>query len=94
MVDGEYGEAQRNLQSPFIKLKKAKVTRGELRVYVRMSGVAEKHDRVVENTMENIGKIWRTALLCAVDITEEFKVEMGLHQGAALSPFWFTILTG
>lgn len=82
------------MQSPFIKLKKAEVTRGELRVYVRMSGVAEKHDRVVENMVENICKIWKTALMCAVDITEEFKVEMGLHQGAALSLFWFTILTG
>lgn len=94
MVDEEYREVQRNLQSPFIKLKKAEVTRGELWVYVRMSGVAEKHDRVVENMVENICKIWSTALMRAVDITEEFKVEMGLHQGAALSLFWLTILTG
>ena len=29
---------------------------------------------------------------CAVDMTEEFKVGAGLHQGSALSPFLFAMV--
>ncbi|KAK3542816.1 hypothetical protein QTP70_004327 [Hemibagrus guttatus] len=34
----------------------------------------------------------RTVVSCAVGQTEEFKVEAGLHQGSALSPFLFAIV--
>lgn len=32
-----------------------------------------------------------TAVRCGVGVTGEFQVEVGLHQGLALSPFFFAI---
>ena len=32
----------------------------------------------------------KTVVRCTVGVTEEFKVEVGLHQGLSLSPFLFT----
>ena len=32
---------------------------------------------------------WKTIVRCAVGVTENFKVEVGLHQGSALDPFFF-----
>ena len=52
------------------------------------SGVAEKYVRVVQDVYE----IWKTMVRCAVGVTEEFKVEMGLHQGSALSTFVFALV--
>ncbi|KAK3552517.1 hypothetical protein QTP86_013243 [Hemibagrus guttatus] len=51
-------------------------------------GVAEKYVRVVQDMYE-----WsRTVVRCAVGQKEEFKVDLGLHQGSALSPFLFAIV--
>ncbi|KAK3535072.1 hypothetical protein QTP70_003037 [Hemibagrus guttatus] len=55
---------------------------------MRKSGVAEKYVRVVQDMYERS----RTVVRCAVVQTEEFKVEVGLHQGSALSPFLFAIV--
>ncbi|KAK3543196.1 hypothetical protein QTP70_012294 [Hemibagrus guttatus] len=55
---------------------------------MRKSGVAEKYVRVVQD----IYKRSRTVVRCAVGQTEEFNVEVGLHQGSALSPFLFAIV--
>ncbi|KAK3511524.1 hypothetical protein QTP70_008976 [Hemibagrus guttatus] len=55
---------------------------------VAESGVAEKYVRVVQDMYERS----RTVVRCAVGQTEEFKVEVGLHQGSALSPFLFAIV--
>ncbi|KAK3571160.1 hypothetical protein QTP86_003666 [Hemibagrus guttatus] len=65
-----------------------RVPREELWYYMRKSGVAEKYLRVVQDMYERS----RTVVRCAVGQTEEFKVEVGLHQGSALSPFLFAIV--
>ncbi|KAK3561678.1 hypothetical protein QTP86_012519 [Hemibagrus guttatus] len=65
-----------------------RVPREELWYCMRKSGVAEKYVRVVQDMYERS----RTVVRCAVGQTEEFNVEMGLHQGSALSPFLFAIV--
>ncbi|KAK3548387.1 hypothetical protein QTP70_012316 [Hemibagrus guttatus] len=50
--------------------------------------VAEKYVRVVQDMYERS----RTVVRCSVSQTEEFKVEVGLHQGSALSPFLFAMV--
>ncbi|KAK3556835.1 hypothetical protein QTP70_022272, partial [Hemibagrus guttatus] len=65
-----------------------RVPREELWYCMRKSGVAEKYVRVVQDMYERS----RTVVRCAVGQTEEFKMEVGLHQGLALSPFLFAIV--
>ncbi|KAK3572611.1 hypothetical protein QTP86_000858 [Hemibagrus guttatus] len=66
-----------------------RVPREELWYCMRKSGVAEKYVRVVQDMYERS----RTVVRCAVGQTEEFNVEVGLHQGSEpLSPFLFAIV--
>ncbi|KAK2879894.1 hypothetical protein Q8A73_023706 [Channa argus] len=65
-----------------------RVLREELWYCMRTSGVAEKYVRVVQDMYERC----KTVVRCAVGVTEEFKVEVGLHQGSALSPFLFALV--
>ncbi|KAK3525230.1 hypothetical protein QTP86_024951 [Hemibagrus guttatus] len=86
----KYRDGQRELHCVFVDLEKAydRVPREELWYCMRRSGVAEKYVRVVQDMYERS----RTVVRCAVGQTEEFKVEVGLHQGSALSPFLFAIV--
>ncbi|KAK3571225.1 hypothetical protein QTP86_005424 [Hemibagrus guttatus] len=86
----KYRDGQRELHCVFVDLEKAydRVPREELWYCMRQSGVAEKYVRVVQDMYERS----RTVVRCAVGQTEEFKVEVGLHQGSALSPFLFAIV--
>ncbi|KAK3506055.1 hypothetical protein QTP70_021852 [Hemibagrus guttatus] len=86
----KYRDGQRELHCVFVDLEKAydRVPREELWYCMRKSGVAEKYVRVVQDMYERS----RTVGRCAVGQTEEFNVEVGLHQGSALSPFLFAIV--
>ncbi|KAK3547532.1 hypothetical protein QTP86_021516, partial [Hemibagrus guttatus] len=65
-----------------------RVPREELWYCMRKSRVAEKYVRLVQDMYERS----RTVVRCAVGQTEEFKLEVGLHQGSALSPFLFAMV--
>ncbi|KAK3548937.1 hypothetical protein QTP70_021683 [Hemibagrus guttatus] len=86
----KYRDGQKELHCVFVDLEKAygRVPREELWYCMRKSGVAEKYVRVVQDMYERS----RTVVRCAVGQTEEFKVEVGLHQGSALSPFLFVMV--
>ncbi|KAK3511648.1 hypothetical protein QTP70_014584 [Hemibagrus guttatus] len=86
----KYRDGQRELHCVFVDLEKAydRVPREELWYCMRKSGVAEKYVRVVQDMYERS----RTVVRCAVGQTEEFNVEVGLHQGSALSSFLFAIV--
>ncbi|KAK3538646.1 hypothetical protein QTP86_010341 [Hemibagrus guttatus] len=73
---------------PYLEKAYDRVPREELWYCMRKSGVAEKYVRVVQDMYERS----RTVVRCAVGQIEEFKVEVGLHQGSALSPFLFAIV--
>ncbi|KAK2891510.1 hypothetical protein Q8A73_017175 [Channa argus] len=86
----KYREGHRELHCVFVDLEKAydRVPREELWYCMRTSGVAEKYVRVVQDMYESC----KTVVRCAVGVTEEFKVEVGLHQGSALSHFLFALV--
>ncbi|KAK3537926.1 hypothetical protein QTP70_024555, partial [Hemibagrus guttatus] len=85
----KFRDGQKELHCVFVDVEKAydRVPRKEL-WYCMRSGVAEKYVRVVQNSYERS----RTVVKCAVGQTEEFKVEVGLHQGLGLSPFLFAMV--
>ena len=52
------------------------------------SGLAEKYVRIVQDMYDDS----TTAVRCAVGVTEGFEVNVGLHQGSALSPCLFAMM--
>ena len=50
---------------------------------MKESGAAEKYVRLVQDIYESR----MTVMMCVVGVTDGFRVEVGLHQRSALSPF-------
>ena len=73
-----------------MELEKAydKVQREEVWYCMRKSGLAEKYVRIVQDMYDDS----TTAVRCAVGVTEGFEVNVGLHQGSALSPCLFAMV--
>ena len=65
-----------------------RVPREEMRWCMRKSGVPEKYVNLVQD-MYRDGK---TMVRSVVGQTEEFRVDVDLHQGSALSPFLFAMI--
>ena len=86
----KYREGQKELHCVFVDLEKAydKVPREEVWYCTRKSGLAEKYVRIVQDVYDGS----TTAVRCAVGVTEEFEVKVGLHQGSALSPCLFAMM--
>ena len=56
---------------------------------MRKYGIVEKYVQLVQDMYEES----KTVVRCAVGTTESFKVKVGLHQGSALIPFLFAVIT-
>ena len=89
MLMKKYREGERELHCVFVDLEKAydRVPQEELLYCMRKLGIAKKYVRLVQDMYEES----ETVMRCAVEITESFKVKVGLHEGSALSPFLFAV---
>ena len=86
----KYREGQKELHCVFVDLEKAydKVPREVVWHCMRKSGMAEKYVRIIQDMYD----VSKTAVRCAVGVTERFEVKVGLHQGSALSPCLFAMV--
>ena len=64
------------------------VPRKELWYCMRKSEMAKNRVQLVQDMYEGS----ETVVSCAIGTTESFKVNVGLHQGSALSPFLFAVI--
>ena len=55
---------------------------------MRKSEADEKYVRILQGMYKNSV----TAVTCSAGLTDSSKVKVGLHQGSALSPFWFAMV--
>ena len=90
MLIEKYREGQRELHCVFMDLEKAydRVPQKKLWYCMRKSEIVEKYVQLVQDMYEGT----KTVVRCAVGTTESFKVNIGLHQGSALSPFLFAVV--
>ena len=86
MLMEKYRESQRELHCVFVELEKAydRVPREELWYYMRKSGMEEKYVRLVQDMYEGS----ETVVGCAIGTTENFKVNVVLHQGSMSQTFF------
>ena len=86
----KFREKQRDLHMVFIDLEKAydRVPRQEVWRSLREKMVPEKYVRLIQEMYRNVS----TRVRSSIGLTEGFEVNVGLHQGSALSPFIFNIV--
>ena len=86
MLHEKWREGQVALHCVFIDLEKAydRMPREELWECMQLAGTSEHYMEVVMD----MGEKAKTA----AGLTDEFEVGVGLHQGSALSPFFFAII--
>ena len=85
----KWTERQKVVHCAFVDLEKAynRMPREGLRECLRLAKTSECYIRIIKDMYDEA-----TTVRIAADLTEEFKVGVGLHQGSALSPFLFTII--
>ena len=90
MLLEKWTEGQKAVHRVFIDLEKAydKVPREELWKCLRLAETSECYIKIIKDMYDGVTITVRSA----AGLTEEIKVDAGLHQGSALSPFLFAII--
>nr|GFA66423.1 hypothetical protein [Tanacetum cinerariifolium] len=86
----KYRERQRDLHMAFRDLEKAydSVSRELLWRTLRDKGTPMRYSKVIKDMYEEV----KTRVPTTMRKTEFFPVEVGLHQGSAISPYLFTLI--
>ena len=90
MLLEKWTEGKKVLHCAFIDLKKAygRVPRKELWKCLWLAETLKCYISIIKDMYDRA----TTTVKSAAELTEEFKVGVGLHQGSALSPFLFAII--
>ena len=89
MLLEKWTEGQKAVHCVFIDLEKAydRVPREELWEFLRLAETSKCYIGIIKDMYDEM-----TTVRSAAELTEEFKVDVGIHQGSALSPFLFAVI--
>ena len=90
MLLEKWTEGQKAVHCAFIDLEKAydKVPREELWECLQLAETSECYIKIIKDMYDGA----TTTVRSATGLTKEFKVDIVLHQGSAISPFLFGII--